>query len=118
MLKTIPEIAQQIRQSVNTVSAEQAFSACKENNGIILDVREPAEVAQKPIADTVNIPRGVLEMKMLERYPNAELVIYIHCATGIRATFSAEQLMRLGYQNVSIITCKIDDVYTSSNKHR
>ncbi len=110
MLKTIPEVIDQARQSLNTITAVDAAIKCKHENGIIIDVREPSEFAAKSGSGIINIPRGVLEMKMLQMYPDENLAIFIHCATGARATFAAEQLNRVGYNNVWVITCMIDDV--------
>ncbi|GAA6172350.1 hypothetical protein NBRC116592_20200 [Colwellia sp. KU-HH00111] len=110
MLKTIPEVIAQARQSLNTISAIDAVEKCKHKNGIMIDVREPEEFAQKSGSNTINIPRGLLEMTMLQKYPDENLAIFIHCATGARATFAAEQLKRVGYQNVWVITSMIDDV--------
>jgi rhodanese-related sulfurtransferase len=58
----------------------------------------------------MNIPRGILEMKMLELYPNSEKAIFIHCASGVRAILSTEQLKRFGYKNVWSITCALEDI--------
>jgi rhodanese-related sulfurtransferase len=110
MLKTIPEVIAQARASLNIVTAAQAIEQFKANNALILDVREPDEFAQKSAAGAINIPRGLLEMKMLQMYPDSELAIFIHCATGVRSTFAGEQLQRVGYQNVSVITCDLDNV--------
>jgi rhodanese-related sulfurtransferase len=52
-------------------------------------------------------------MKMLQMHPDENLAIFIHCATGARATFAAEQLNRVGYNNVWVITCKFDDICCS-----
>ncbi len=110
MLKTIPEVVAEAKKNLITVSAIEAVNKCKELNGLIIDVREPAEFAQKSASGVNNIPRGLLEMKMLQLHPDAELAIFIHCATGARAVFSAEQLKRVGYTNVSVITCQLDDI--------
>ena len=110
MLKTIPEVIAEARQSLNTITAADAAVKCKAENGLIIDVREPTEFAEKAGNNTINIPRGLLEMKMLQMYPDENLAIFIHCATGARATFSAEQLTRVGYKNVWVITCMLDDV--------
>ena len=110
MLKTIPEVIAQARQSLNTITAVDAAKKCEKDNGIIIDVREPAEFAQRAASNTINIPRGLLEMKMLQMHPDENLAIFIHCATGARAIFAAEQLNRVGYKNVWAITCKLDDV--------
>ncbi len=110
MLKTIPEVVAQAKQSLNTITAADAFIKCKHDNGIIIDVREPAEFAEKAASNTINIPRGLLEMKMLQMHPDEDLAIFVHCATGARATFAAEQLNRVGYKNVWVITCTLDDI--------
>jgi len=110
MLKTIPEIIAQARQSLNIITAADAAEKCKQENGIIIDVREPTEFAEKSGNGIINIPRGLLEMKMLQMHPDENLAIFIHCATGARATLSAEQLKRVGYKNVWVITCMLDDI--------
>jgi rhodanese-related sulfurtransferase len=110
MLKTIPEVIAHARESLNTITAEEAAIKCKAENGIIIDVREPTEFAEKAGKNTINIPRGLLEMKMLQMYPDENLFIFIHCATGARATFATEQLMRVGYKNVWVVISMLDDV--------
>ena len=110
MLKTIPDLVQEIRPSIRCVTAEQAKQEMTNNGGIMIDVREPMEVAEHPTPGAINIPRGVLEMKVSELHPHEETRLYIHCATGARATLSAEQLMRIGYQQVSVITCDIESI--------
>ena len=110
MLKSIPEVIAEARKSLNTITAAEAAIKCKAENGLIVDVREPGEFAEKSGVNTVNIPRGLLEMKMLQMHPDENLAIFIHCATGARATFAAEQLKRVGYKNVWVVTSMLDDV--------
>lgn len=110
MLKTIPEVIAQARESLTIMAVEEAVLLVKQENGVIIDVREPSEYAEKSAEGTINIPRGLLEMKMLQMYPNETQPIYLHCATGARAIFSAEQLKRVGYLNVSVITSTLDDI--------
>ncbi len=110
MLKTIPEVVSEAKKHLTIVTATEAVKKCAELSGLIIDVREPTEFAQKSAAGVINIPRGLLEMKMLQLQPKAELAIFIHCATGARAVFSAEQLKRVGYTNVYVITCSLDDI--------
>ncbi|WDE08480.1 rhodanese-like domain-containing protein [Thalassomonas viridans] len=120
MLKTLSSLIPEIRKSIQCIPADEGIAQCQAEGGVLIDVREPAEFTQKSANNAINIPRGVLEMKALELYPDASQPIYIHCATGARASLAAEQLVRLGYQNVWAITCKLDDVfqvsYTKRNK--
>ena len=110
MLKTIPSLVREIRQNLRCVTAAQATVEIGTNGGVLIDVREPGEVAQKAAPNSINFPRGVLEMNMLQHHPHPDVNIYIHCATGARATLAAEQLQRLGYRRVAVVTCDLDSV--------
>jgi rhodanese-related sulfurtransferase len=110
MLKTIPELISEVAGSVRTVDAETALRESREKNGIIIDIRESAEVDIKTAKGTYHVPRGVLEMKLPELCPDHERPIYLHCASGGRARLAVEQLERLGYVNVTAISCGIDDI--------
>ncbi|MDN3651255.1 rhodanese-like domain-containing protein [Thalassotalea ponticola] len=110
MLKTMPELMAEIVGNVRRIDAAQAKQELTQNSGLLIDVREPAECANGKVADAVNIPRGILEGKLLEMCKQADMPIYLHCAAGTRATLAAESIMRLGYSNVSVISCKSDVV--------
>lgn len=110
MLTSIPELLQQVHPHIARITAEQALPMLKQDNSLLIDVREPGEVAQQAVMGAVNIPRGVLEMKMLTLYPDENKLIVINCATSARASLSAEQLQRIGYKNVSVISCKLETI--------
>lgn len=110
MLKSVPEMVAEARANLRCINAETAMAEIQENNGTIIDVRELIEVEHLAAPHSVNIPRGVLEMKVGEVLPNSEQPVYLHCATGGRATFAAQQLVKMGYSNVTVITCPIDTV--------
>jgi len=52
----------------------------------------------------------MLEMKLLEIEKDPERPIYLHCASSLRATLAAEQLARMGYTNVNVITCRMEEI--------
>ncbi|GAA6153218.1 rhodanese-like domain-containing protein [Pseudoteredinibacter isoporae] len=110
MLRPIPDIIREARQDLRCLSAEDAFAEQSLNQGLIIDVREPAEVTEQPAPNSINIPRGVLEMTLSNSHPDPAQTLYIHCASGARATLAAEQLRRLGYRDVTVITCAIENV--------
>jgi rhodanese-related sulfurtransferase len=110
MLKTIPEILSDARPNVRCINVLTAVAERNENKGLLIDVREPAEHFAKPAVGAINIPRGLLEMKLLELENDSKRPIYLHCASSARAILSAEQLARVGYTNVSVITCNMDDI--------
>lgn len=111
MLTPIPDLLKIITPNQRRIDAEQAKQEISENKGLLIDVREPAEHATKAASGAINIPRGLLEMKLMEIEKDAARPIYLHCASGARATLSAEALTRVGYENVTVITCKAEEVY-------
>lgn len=115
MLNSPQNVAAQIKAQMRCVSIEQALDEVAENNGLIVDVREAAESAQFCNRRAVAIPRGVLEMQLPKICDDHARPIYVHCASSVRAAFAAEQLQRLGYQNLNIIECGIDDILTACN---
>ena len=110
MLTPVQDVLKTVRPNQRCISAEQAKQEIQDNEGVLVDVREPQEHAQKAATSAINVPRGLLEFKLPEIVKDAEKPIYVHCAAGGRAVFAAEQLTRIGYQNVTVITCKADDI--------
>lgn len=110
MLKTIQQRISDISYSLRVLQASDAAKELKQNGGVLIDVREPAEAEKEPSPGSVNFPRGVLEMKMLEKYQDEATPVYLHCASGVRARLAAEQLMQMGYINVSVVDSKVIDI--------
>jgi len=116
MLIDIKTRLNNIDVDIRTVTAEQATTELKQNNGTLIDVREAAEVASQPVAASLHIPRGVLEMKALEMFKDATTPLYIHCASGVRAKLAAEQLSKMGYSNISVVTCAVSAINDASQQ--
>jgi rhodanese-related sulfurtransferase len=110
MLKTIPQLIAEIRKTTQTTSAKDAYLLSKKEKSLFIDVREPQEAENSPVGGSINLPRGILEMNIAKFCPEDSCHIFLHCASGGRATFAAEQLTRLGYKNVWAIICPHNDV--------
>jgi rhodanese-related sulfurtransferase len=110
MLKTVPELVAEARAGLRCVDAAAALREIKENHGTIVDVRELVEVNDLAAPRSVHIPRGILEMKIAEVIPDEHHPIYLHCATGGRATLAAQQLQNMGYTRVTVVTCPINTI--------
>ncbi|MEZ5379871.1 MAG: molybdopterin-synthase adenylyltransferase MoeB [Acidimicrobiales bacterium] len=91
LAKTKAEIVE-----VDTAKGE----AMRADGSIMLDIREPDEVAQGIIPGAVTIVRGNLEAQVENRLPDKSASIVIHCAGGVRSAFAAKSLAELGYTNV------------------
>jgi len=110
-LKTLKEIVAETKSSIHCLTPRAAKELVGENSdALVIDVREPGEVAEKRPAGTINIPRGVLEMKITDHTTDPDRAIVLHCATGGRAALAAAALGNMGFRNVSIIDCSCDDL--------
>ena len=110
-IRTLPEIVAETKANLHCLTPEAARGMLEdEPNALVIDVREPGEVSEKQAAGTINLPRGILEMKIPEYTTDPDTPIFLHCATGGRATLAAEALERMGFRNVSVIDCSCDEV--------
>ena len=108
-MKTVQELVADAKSAAHCLTPDGAKAMiAEEQDPLLLDVREPMEVAQQRVVGFTNIPRGVLEMKIAEVCPQWDRAIFIHCATGGRAALSAQQLAKMGYQRVYVIDCACD----------
>ena len=110
MLKTVPELVAEARTGLRCVDAATALKEMKSNGGTIVDVRELVEVNNLAAPQSLHIPRGILEMKITDVIADEAHPIYVHCATGGRATLAAQQLQSMGYTQVSVVTCPVNVV--------
>ncbi len=113
-LKTVPEIVADAKSGLRCLDPDTARTLLtSEHDPLILDVREPGEVEKKSARGTVNIPRGVLEMKITEHTTDPDQPIYLHCASGGRATLAGAALQQMGFENVNVLNFDCDEVIAS-----
>ena len=67
---------------------------------LIVDVRERDEFIKGHISGAKHISRGVLEQKVFEIAPDCASPILVYCAGGNRGALAADNLQKMGYQNV------------------
>jgi len=111
MIKTAGELiadAQTKIDCVDEVSAKTLYDNAK--NPVIIDVREAKNAEKSKLKDSINISRGLIEMKIAKHCPNPETLILTHCGGGGRASLAALSLQKMGYTNVHAITATFDDI--------
>ncbi len=72
----------------------------REPSHLVLDVREPEEVAQGLITGAVHIPRGYLELQVEGALPDRSRPVTIYCAAGVRSLLAAQTMRQMGYSDV------------------
>ena len=111
MIKTASEFIARAKAQINCVDAATAKGLYDKSEGaIIIDVRETTEADASQLTASINIPRGVLEMKIPDLCPEPDILILTHCAAGGRASLAAERLQEMGYTNIHAITEKFEDI--------
>ena len=111
MIKTAADLIKLAQQEINCVdvtSAKQLFDSSQ--NAFIIDVREAQNAEQDKLEQSINISRGLLEMKIPQHCPDANTVILTHCGGGGRASLAALTLQQMGYTQVYAITATYDDI--------
>jgi rhodanese-related sulfurtransferase len=73
---------------------------------VLLDVREPHEIATASIANTVNIPMSDITSRVQELDPEQHIVVVCH--HGIRSANVAAWLQRQGFDRVQSMRGGID----------
>lgn len=100
MAATPHELVVEAKAHIKEVTTEGAQLALCQS--VVVDVREPEEVALGHLPGAINIPRGVLEFKIgtLPQTKEASAPILLYCRSGGRSALAAVQLQKLGYSNV------------------
>ena len=112
MIKTGAQLVQEIKPDITEVSVV-VLAANLAKDIVLIDVREPEEFEQNRIAGAVNLPRGVLEMKiqMHPQFKDAESPleelnkheIYLICRSGARSALAANSLQKMGFEHVKSV---------------
>jgi molybdopterin/thiamine biosynthesis adenylyltransferase/rhodanese-related sulfurtransferase len=94
---------QELRSLVPEVSAEQAFAAQQEG-ALLVDVREPEEVAGGSPVGAARVVRGYLELEIEKLESDFDRRLLVLCAGGTRSLYAARGLQELGYGDVQSVS--------------
>ena len=108
MGKTLMDFAAEARAHVAEVTTGEAAEMMSTSGDILLlDVREPGEVAEGHIPNALSVPRGLLEAKADLAYPHREpkladrhQPVVVYCASGVRSLLAASTLQQMGFTAV------------------
>lgn len=82
------------------VTPAQATLLINREDGVVLDVREPAEYARGHVVNARNIPLATLDKRLseLEKFKNRPVIVC--CATGNRSVSAGGTLRKAGFEKV------------------
>ena len=111
MIKTAGELISEAQTQINCVDAISAKSLYQNSvNAVIIDVREAKNAEKSKLKDSINISRGLIEMKIAKYCPDSKTLILTHCGGGGRASLAALTLQKMGYTNVHAITATFEEI--------
>lgn len=107
MARNVKELMEAANAAVPKVTPAQARDLIARGNTLIVDVRDPAEVAGTgKVAGAVNVSRGMLEFRADPDSPyhdkafDKSKTVIVYCASGGRSALSGKVLKDFGYQDV------------------
>jgi phage shock protein E len=111
MIKTAGELISEAQTQIDCVDAISAKLLYQNSvNAVIIDVREAQNAENSKLKDSINISRGLIEMKVAKYCPDSETLILTHCGGGGRASLAALTLQKMGYTNVHAITATFEEI--------
>ena len=95
------------KATIENLTARQLEAELSTGTVVLVDVREPDELASGALPDAVHIPRGMLEFRADPASPHHDprldpsQRVVLYCASGARSALGAKALIELGYRNVA-----------------
>ncbi len=107
MATTVKQMLEAANAAVPRISAADAKDLIAKGGVLVVDVRDPAEVAKSgKVPGAVNVPRGMLEFRADPESPyhdkafDKSKTAILYCASGGRSALSGKTLKDMGYAKV------------------
>jgi molybdopterin/thiamine biosynthesis adenylyltransferase/rhodanese-related sulfurtransferase/molybdopterin converting factor small subunit len=97
--KASDERLAELRAQIPEVTPHEALELQRQG-AVLIDVREPDEIAEGTPSGALPLGRSYLELKIEDAVPDTDRTMIVFCAVGQRSLFAAEGLRRLGYKDV------------------
>lgn len=94
--------AQEEITEVKEISIDEFKKLMVEENAVVVDVREPSELAESGyIENAINVPAYKIEKLFTEKVnADKDAIILTYCLSGYRSGVASEELIKMGYKNV------------------
>ncbi len=78
-------------------------AALEQPNAILIDVREDDEWRKGHLSGAIHLSRGIIEFQIQDHAPDFNTPIVLCCHRGRRSALVADNLQKMGYNNVLTI---------------
>jgi rhodanese-related sulfurtransferase len=95
------KIVEEVRKNIRETTVEQVKGMIERGEKFdLVDVREESEWAKDHLPGAIHLGKGVIERDIEERLPDTSATIVLYCGGGFRSALAADNLRKMGYQNV------------------
>lgn len=89
------------KSRIKEVHARQMPEILKSNpRAKLIDTREESEYAAGHVKGAEWLGKGVIERDVEAKHPDRTEPLYLYCGGGFRSALAADNLQKMGYQNV------------------
>jgi phage shock protein E len=89
-------------KNYNSISQQDAKKRTESGKNVLLiDVRTPEEYRNIRINNSISVPLSNLKLNIEKVAPNRDTEIIIYCQSGARASTACNELVKMGYTNIS-----------------
>lgn len=96
-LKIVDEARKHVRET-NVREVKERLDAGQ--RFFLVDTREESEYARGRLPGAMHISKGVIERDIERSIPDKNASIVLYCGGGFRSVLAAENLQKMGYENV------------------
>jgi rhodanese-related sulfurtransferase len=97
--KEFEKLVNDIKPNIKEITVEETLRRV-ETGVTLIDVREDREWDAEHARDAVHIGRGVIERDIVWKYPDKTRELILYCGGGYRSALAADNLQKMGYENV------------------
>jgi phage shock protein E len=89
-------------KNYKSISPQDAKKSIDTNKNVLLiDVRTPEEFHSIRIPNSISVPLNNLKYNIEKVAPNKDTEIIVYCQSGARAATASNELVKMGYTNIS-----------------
>jgi rhodanese-related sulfurtransferase len=107
MATSVKQMLEAANAAIPKITPEQATDMIAKGNTLVVDVRDPPEVAASgKVAGAINVSRGMLEFRADPESPyhdknfDKDKTVILYCASGGRSALAGKVLKDMGYDKV------------------
>jgi rhodanese-related sulfurtransferase len=85
-------------KETNVAAVKARFDKGEKLN--LIDTREDNEFAKGHLPGATHLSKGIIERDIEKTFPDRDAELILYCGGGFRSALAADNLQKMGYQNV------------------